>query len=139
MFNQSYFMEKKYIKFIIIIIIFALVILEILLHITKNSNHDDNKNLNNNKNKKEQNDLLSISNDVISLNSSKIAKLSNYLKKHNNVDDITGLKIENNKFIPELNDTLGNDITFVTKYLLIYDIDKDERKKLKKENITIEL
>lgn len=133
MFNQSYFMEKKYIKFIVIIIIFALVILEISLHITKNSNHDDNKNLNNNNNnnKKEQNDLLSISNDVISLNSSKIAKLSNYLKKHNNVDDITGLKIENNKFILELNDTLGNDITFVTKYLLIYDIDKDEVKEIK--------
>ena len=130
MFNQSYFMEKKYIKFIVIIIIFSLVIFEISLHITKNSNHDNNENLNNNNNndnnKKEQNDLLSISNDVISLNSSKIDKLSNYLKKHNNVDDITGLKIENNKFILELNDTLSNDITFVTKYLLIYDIDKDE-------------
>lgn len=135
MFNQSYFMEKKYIKFIVIIIIFALVIFEISLHITKNSNHDNNENLNNNNNndnnKKEQNDLLSISNDVISLNSSKIDKLSNYLKKHNNVDDITGLKIENNKFILELNDTLSNDITFVTKYLLIYDIDKDEVKEIK--------
>ena len=135
MFNQSYFMEKKYIKFIVIIIIFALVIFEISLHITKNSNHDNNENLNNNSNndnnKKEQNDLLSISNDVISLNSSKIDKLSNYLKKHNNVDDITGLKIENNKFILELNDTLSNDITFVTKYLLIYDIDKDEVKEIK--------
>ena len=128
-------MEKKYIKFIVIIIIFALVIFEISLHITKNSNHDNNENLNNNNNndnnKKEQNDLLSISNDVISLNSSKIDKLSNYLKKHNNVDDITGLKIENNKFILELNDTLSNDITFVTKYLLIYDIDKDEVKEIK--------
>ena len=105
------------------------------MHITKNSNHDNNENLNNNNNndnnKKEQNDLLSISNDVISLNSSKIDKLSNYLKKHNNVDDITGLKIENNKFILELNDTLSNDITFVTKYLLIYDIDKDEVKEIK--------
>ena len=135
MFNQSYFMEKKYIKFIVIIIIFALVIFEISLHITKNSNHDNDENLNNNNNndnnKKEQNDLLSISNDVISLNSSKIDKLSNYLKKHNNVDDITGLKIENNKFILELNDTLSNDITFVTKYLLIYDIDKDEVKEIK--------
>ena len=135
MFNQSYFMERKYIKFIVIIIIFALVIFEISLHITKNSNHDNNENLNNNNNndnnKKEQNDLLSISNDVISLNSSKIDKLSNYLKKHNNVDDITGLKIENNKFILELNDTLSNDITFVTKYLLIYDIDKDEVKEIK--------
>ena len=135
MFNQSYFMEKKYIKFIVIIIIFALVIFEISLHITKNSNHDNNENLNNNNNndnnKKEQNDLLSISNDVISLNSSEIDKLSNYLKKHNNVDDITGLKIENNKFILELNDTLSNDITFVTKYLLIYDIDKDEVSEIK--------
>ena len=135
MFNKSYFMEKKYIKFIVIIIIFALVILEISLHIIKNSNHDNNENLNNNNNndnnKKEQNDFLSISNDVISLNSSKIDKLSNYLKKHNNVDDITGLKIENNKFILELNDTLSNDITFVTKYLLIYDIDKDEVKEIK--------
>ena len=60
-----------------------------------------------------------------------INKLSNYLKKYNNVDDITGLKIDNNKFILELNDTLANDITFITKYLLIYDIDKDEVKEIK--------
>lgn len=117
-------MKKKYIKFIVIIIIFIAAILGILSYINQNINHEENNNLNDNK--KIQNNSLSISSDIISLNSSKIDKLSNYLKKHKNVDDITGLKIENNKFILELNDTLSNDITFVTKYLLIYDIDKDE-------------
>ena len=117
-------MKKKYIKFIVIIIIFIVAILGILSYINQNINHEENNNLNDNK--KIQNNSLSISSDIISLNSSKIDKLSNYLKKHKNVDDITGLKIENNKFILELNDTLSNDITFVTKYLLIYDIDKDE-------------
>lgn len=117
-------MKKKCIKFIVIIIIFIVAILGILSYINQNNNHEENNNLNDNK--KIQNNLLSISSDIISLNSSKIDKLSNYLKKHKNVDDITGLKIENNKFILELNDTLSNDITFVTKYLLIYDFDKDE-------------
>ena len=122
-------MKKKYIKFIVIIIIFIAAILGILSYINQNINHEENNNLNDNK--KIQNNSLSISSDIISLNSSKIDKLSNYLKKHNNVDDITGLKIENNKFILELNDTLSNDITFVTKYLLIYDIDKDEVSEIK--------
>lgn len=122
-------MKKKYIEFIVIIIIFIVAILGILSYINQNINHEKNNNLNDNK--KIQNNSLSISSDIISLNSSKIDKLSNYLKKHNNVDDITGLKIENNKFILELNDTLSNDITFVTKYLLIYDIDKDEVKEIK--------
>lgn len=122
-------MKKKYIEFIVIIIIFIVAIFGILSYINQNINHEKNNNLNDNK--KIENKSLSISNDVISLNSSKIDKLSNYLKKHNNVDDITGLKIENNKFILELNDTLSNDITFVTKYLLIYDIDKDEVSEIK--------
>lgn len=122
-------MKKKYIEFIVIIIIFIVAIFGILSYINQNINHEKNNNLNDNK--KIENKLLSISSDIISLNSSKIDKLSNYLKKHNNVDDITGLKIENNKFILELNDTLSNDITFVTKYLLIYDIDKDEVKEIK--------
>ena len=90
-------MKKKYIKFIVIIIIFIVAILGILSYINQNVNHEENNNLNDNK--KIQNNSLSISSDIISLNSSKIDKLSNYLKKHNNVDDITGLKIENNKFI----------------------------------------
>lgn len=122
-------MKKKYIEFIVIIIIFIVAIFGILSYINQNINHEKNNNLNDNK--KIENKSLSISSDIISLNSSKIDKLSNYLKKHNNVDDITGLKIENNKFILELNDTLSNDITFVTKYLLIYDIDKDEVKEIK--------
>ncbi len=122
-------MKKKYIEFIVIIIIFIVAIFGILSYINQNINHEKNNNLNDNK--KIENKSLSISSDIISLNSSKIDKLSNYLKKHNNVDDITGLKIENNKFIIELNDTLSNDITFVTKYLLIYDIDKDEVKEIK--------
>lgn len=122
-------MKKKYIEFILIIIIFIVAIFGILSYINQNINHEKNNNLNDNK--KIENKSLSISSDIISLNSSKIDKLSDYLKKHNNVDDITGLKIENNKFILELNDTLSNDITFVTKYLLIYDIDKDEVKEIK--------
>ena len=122
-------MKKKYIEFIVIIIIFIVAIFGILSYINQNINHEKNNNLNDNK--KIENKSLSISSDIISLNSSKIDKLSNYLKKHNNVDDITGLKIENNKFILELNDTISNDITFVTKYLLIYDIDKDEVKEIK--------
>lgn len=122
-------MKKKYIEFIVIIIIFIVAIFGILSYINQNINHEKNNNLNDNK--KIENKSLSISSDIISLNSSKIDKLSDYLKKHNNVDDITGLKIENNKFILELNDTLSNDITFVTKYLLIYDIDKDEVKEIK--------
>ena len=107
---------------IVLIIISAVFIKESLL---KNNKPNEEE-----KNKEQIVKNISVSDDFINLKATKINKLSNYLKKYNNVDDITGLKIDNNKFILELNDTLANDITFITKYLLIYDIDKVEVKEI---------
>ena len=120
---------KKYTKLIIMAVVIVLIIISAVF--IKESLLKNNKPNEEEKNKEQIVKNISVSDDFINLKATKINKLSNYLKKYNNVDDITGLKIDNNKFILELNDTLANDITFITKYLLIYDIDKDEVKEIK--------
>ena len=74
---------------------------------------------------------LPLSPEKVYFSVSKIDKLSNYVSKHKEADDITALKVEKNKFILELNDCITNDITFITKYLLIYDLDKDTVEEIK--------
>ena len=77
---------------------------------------------NNNEIEKTSDKTLPLSPEKVYFSVSKIDKLSNYVSKHKEADDITALKVEKNKFILELNDCITNDITFITKYLLIYDL-----------------
>lgn len=86
---------------------------------------------NNNEIEKTSDKTLPLSPEKVYFSVSKIDKLSNYVSKHKEADDITALKVEKNKFILELNDCITNDITFITKYLLIYDLDKDTVEEIK--------
>lgn len=124
-------MKKRDKLIISIIAIVLLIVLGIILFWKKEPKNPENQGNNNKGAEKSSEKTLSISSTPLRLSATKIDKLSNYVDKHKEVDDITALKVENNKFILELNDSITNDITFITKYLLIYDLDKDTVEEIK--------
>lgn len=123
---------KKRSKFIIeVIVVTLLIILGVILLWKKVPKNIETPSDNNNEIEKTSDKTLPLSPEKVYFSVSKIDKLSNYVSKHKEADDITALKVENNKFILELNDSITNDITFITKYLLIYDLDKDTVEEIK--------